>query len=256
MIRERINVLYIRSHFYPCVLIHAMGAQIQNSGHPYTSPEPAFPETSHWDSFSCTVHGIFYILFFDLQKGKPIFHFLPLASIYSLSPLFCNISTAIGCHIFFKEKWADGRKNVNMRRRIIGPTHTSHRLLTGVCARTSPLPQKFRCERKRGRVLQRQTRSVMQDYSVSFSTAIDVLFMGGTQGFSERSGPCYPAAILETKTEGGEGWRGFSPGGPRCLMAAIFHPRCREQGVSRGGMLEADLVSHLGALMCRRWDQY
>lgn len=32
-----------------------MGARIQNPGHLYTSPALAFTETSHWDSFSCTV---------------------------------------------------------------------------------------------------------------------------------------------------------------------------------------------------------
>lgn len=68
--------------------------------------------------------------------------------------------------------------------------------------------------KKRGRVLQWQTQSVMQDYSVSFSTAIDVVFMGETQGFSKRSGPCYPCSTLETKAEGGGGWRGFSPPPP------------------------------------------
>lgn len=54
-------------------------------------------------------------------------------------------------------------------------------------------------------MLQWQTQSVMQDYSVSFSTAIDVVCMGETQGFSKRSGPCYPRSILETKAEGGGG---------------------------------------------------
>lgn len=57
--------------------------------------------------------------------------------------------------------------------------------------------------KKRGRVLQWQTQSVMQDYSVSFSTAIDVVFIGETQGFTKCSGPCYPCSILETKAKGG-----------------------------------------------------
>lgn len=35
---------------------------------------------------------------------------------------------------------------------------------------------------REGEGLPWQTQSVMQDYSVSFSTAIDVVFMGGTQG--------------------------------------------------------------------------
>lgn len=73
--------------------------------------------------------------------------------------------------------------------------------------------------KKRGRVLQWQTQSVMQDYSVSFSTAIDVVFMGETQGFSKRSGPCYPCSTLETKAEGGGGWRGFSSRPPPVVFA-------------------------------------
>lgn len=37
--------------------------------------------------------------------------------------------------------------------------------------------------KREGRVLQWQTQSVMRDYSVSFSTAIDVIFMRETQAF-------------------------------------------------------------------------
>lgn len=48
---------------------------------------------------------------------------------------------------------------------------------------------KDREAKKGGRVLRWQTQSVMQDYTVSFSTAIDVVFMGETQGFSKGSGP-------------------------------------------------------------------
>lgn len=93
---------------------------------------------------------------------------------------------------------------------------------------------KMRRERKRGRVLQWQTQSVMQDYSVSFSTAIDVVFMGETQGFSKHSGPCYPRSTLETKAEGGGEWRGFFPCGLRRLTAAISIPLSSEKGVSGG----------------------
>lgn len=77
--------------------------------------------------------------------------------------------------------------------------------------------------KKRERVLQWQTQSVMQDYSVSFSMAIDVVFMGETQGFSKGSDPCYPRSILETKAVGEGGWRGFFPCGLRRLAAAL-HP--------------------------------
>lgn len=79
-------------------------------------------------------------------------------------------------------------------------------------------------KKTRGRVLQWQTQSVMQDYSVSFSTAIDVVFMGETQGFSKRIGPCYPSSILETKAEGGGGWRGFSPCGLLTPDVCYLHP--------------------------------
>lgn len=75
--------------------------------------------------------------------------------------------------------------------------------------------------KKRGRVPQWQTQSVMQDYSVSFSTAIDVVFVGETQGFSKCSRLCYPCSVLKTMAEGGGGWRGFSPCDLLCLMAAI-----------------------------------
>lgn len=113
------------------------------------------------------------------------------------------------------------------------------------------LPQKFlyetRRERKRGekrgRVLQWQTQSVMQDYSVSFSTAIDVVFMGETEGFSKCSGPCHTRFILETKAEGGGGWRGVSPCGLCCLMAAISIPDAGKK-VFPGDRFEGDLGSH------------
>lgn len=83
--------------------------------------------------------------------------------------------------------------------------------LTNVCVRTlehTPATTEVSVgneegKEKRGRVLQWQTQSVMQDYSVSFSTAIDVVFMVETQGFSKRSGPCYPCSTLKTKAEGG-----------------------------------------------------
>lgn len=54
-----------------------------------------------------------------------------------------------------------------------------------------------------------QTQSVMQDYSVSFSTAGDVFFSEGrkkTQGFSKCRDPCRPHAPLQTKAVGGAGW--------------------------------------------------
>ncbi|KAK9539392.1 hypothetical protein VZT92_004502 [Zoarces viviparus] len=53
-----------------------------------------------------------------------------------------------------------------------------------------------------------------------------------------------PAPYYRQRQRGGGGWRGFSPCGARCLMAAISIP---ERGV-RG--------SHLGALTRRRWDQH
>lgn len=115
--------------------------------------------------------------------------------------------------------------------------------------------------KKRGRVLQWQTQSVMQDYSVSFSTAIDVVFMGETQGFSKRSGPCYPCSTLETKAEGGGGWRGFSsrPPPPWSLPSDGY---CLHPSVT-GGQVGGDLGFHLGAprtlevgsLLCRRWER-
>lgn len=82
----------------------------------------------------------------------------------------------------------------------------------------SLLPHKFLQEmkrqgkrwKKRGRVLQWQTQSVMQDYSVSFSTAIDVVFIAETQSFSKDSAPCSSSSILETKPEAGWAWRGLS----------------------------------------------
>eukprot|EP00064_Thunnus_orientalis_P006674 superscaffoldBa00000708_g6692 len=95
----------------------------------------------------------------------------------------------------------------------------------------------------------------MQDYSVSFSTAIDVVFMGETQGFSERSGPCYPCSILETNAEGGGGWRGFSPCGLCCLTATISIHGAGEKGFP-GDRLEGDLCSQLCALTRWRWDHY
>ena len=117
--------------------------------------------------------------------------------------------------------------------------------------------------KKRGRVLQRQTQSVMQDYSVSSSTAIDVVFMGETQGFSKRSGPCYPCSILETKAEGGGGVEGIlsppthHPRGLCRLMAAVSIPPLP------GGQVGGDLSFHLsapctlevGSLLHRRWER-
>lgn len=108
--------------------------------------------------------------------------------------------------------------------------------------------------KKRGRVLQWQTQSVMQDYSVSFSTAIDVVFMGETQGFSKRSGPCYPCSTLETKAEGGGGWRGFSsrppPRGLCHLMATVSIP------LLPGDRLVATSASTSVPLARWRWDHY
>lgn len=152
---------------------------------------------------------------------------------------------------------------------VYAPTHTHthyvvfdecmcpHSRARGCCHRSFCRKQggKEREGKKRGRVLQWQTQSVMQDYSVSFSTAIDVVFMGETQGFSKRSGPCYPRSILETKAESGGGWRGVSPCGLRCLMAAISLPDAGKKGFP-GDRLEGDLGSHLGALIRRRWDHY
>lgn len=98
-------------------------------------------------------------------------------------------------------------------------------------------------------MLQWQTQSVMQDYSVSFFTAIDVVFMGETQGFSKCSGPCYPCTTSETKTAGEGRCRGFSPCGLNPSDGTISH---LEKGISRG----PGEVSHLCTLTSRRWDYY
>lgn len=65
--------------------------------------------------------------------------------------------------------------------------------------------------KKRGRMLQWQTQSVMQDYCVSFSTAIDVVFMLETQSFSKCCGPYYPCSYWRQRQRAEEGRRDFPP---------------------------------------------
>lgn len=92
------------------------------------------------------------------------------------------------------------------RSRLSTPGHTHFK------RRLRPL--KFQQERKTEKEEKReggaeQTQSVMQDYSVSFSTAGDVFFYEGekkTQGFSKCRDPCRPHAPLQLMVVGGAGW--------------------------------------------------
>lgn len=135
-----------------------MGAWIQNPGHLYTSPAFAFTETSHWDSFSCTVQVCVTVSFtfcsFHLQKRETYFPF-PATDIYLFTLLTVAAKfqqTAIGCctfFFFFKEEGVMERwqKSASRQRceytwrhiRLHMHTLTHSHITPHVCVRTLEL---------------------------------------------------------------------------------------------------------------------